>query len=66
MTLADFIKVFDFDDSQKVEIWTGFNETYAGTYYSENQIIKDFCTNIYNVKVIRPLDEFTLQIVIWH
>lgn len=66
MTLKDFLKVYDFNSGYKVEIFTGYNETYAGTYFSEEQIIKDFCIELYDVKEIRPIGEFTLQIVIWH
>lgn len=67
MTLADFLKVFDFDHGNKVEIFSLFSgeETYAGTYFTESEVEKDFCTVIYNVVSIRPISEFTIQVVIW-
>ena len=68
MTLRQFINVFNFDGSQKVEIFTFSaitgKENYIDTYFSEQQIENDLFIVLYDVVEIRPIGEFTLQIVI--
>ena len=67
MTLAQFLKLFDFD-KYNIEIYTVFasEETYSGIYISKMAIECDFCIYAYDVIEIRPLTETTLQIVIRH
>lgn len=66
MTLADFLKVFDFEHG-KVEIFTYSGvETYAGTYISKNALERDFFTMVYNVMSIRPVTDSMIQVVIFH
>lgn len=70
MTLADFLKVFDFDHG-KLEIYTVFTElsmsrSYAGTYVSKVAIERDFCTRLYDVIDICASIDFAVQITIRH
>ena len=65
MTLANFLKVFDFEDNF-LEIRTfGFIEN-INAYSSKVEVERDFCTRIYNVVGIHPVDETTIQITICH
>lgn len=63
MTLADFLKVFDFEFSN-LEI-AYFGNYASNTYFSKTEVERDYCTRIYNVLDIRSVDETTIQIVIW-
>lgn len=63
MTLADFLKVFDFEFSN-LEI-AYFGDYASNTYFSKAEVERDYCAAIYTVLDIRPVDETTIQVVIW-
>lgn len=63
MTLADFIKVFDFEHSYMEIAYYGDHAT--NTYFSKAEVERDYCAAIYIVLDIRPVDESTIQVVIW-
>ena len=63
MTLADFIKVFDFEHSN-IEI-AYFNDNDSNTYFSKIEVERNYCTRIYKVLDIRSVDDSTVRIVIW-
>lgn len=63
MTLADFLKVFDFEFSN-LEI-AYYGDHASNTYFSKVDVERDYCTRIYTVLSIRSVDETTVQIVIW-
>ena len=63
MTLADFIKVFDFEHSNMDIVYYGDHA--SNTYFSKAEVEHDYCTRIYTVLDIRPVDETTIQVVIW-
>lgn len=63
MTLADFLKVFDFEYSNLEIVY--FDDHVSNTYFSKVEVERDYCTRIYTVLSIRPVDETTVQIVIW-
>ena len=67
MTLADFLKIFDFD-SAKLEIYTSFASKllYVGTYENKTEVERDFCTRLYQVIEISLVDESILQVNIRH
>lgn len=63
MTLADFIKVFDFE---RFNLVIAYHDDYAiNTYFSKSEVEHDYCTFIYTVLDIRPVDETTIQVLIW-
>lgn len=68
MTLADFLKVFDFEGGNSIKIYfaDNFRFEYSATYDSKVSIEHDFCTRIYNVIDISPEDYFTIKIIIRH
>lgn len=63
MTLADFLKVFDFEYSN-LEI-AYFGDYASNTYFSKVEVERDYCTRIYKVLYVRPVDESTVCVVIW-
>lgn len=63
MTLADFIKVFDFEQFN-LEI-NYFNSSDVTTYFSKAEIERDYCIAIYTVLYVRPVDESTIRVIIW-
>lgn len=63
MTLADFLKVFDFENNY-LEIRTLDLVESISAYFSKVDVEHDFCTRIYNVIDIRPVDSYTVQITI--
>lgn len=63
MTLADFLKVFDFEFSNLEIVY--FVDHTLNTYFSKVDVERDYCTRIYTVLSIRSVDETTIQIVIW-
>lgn len=65
MTLKDFLKVFDFEE-YNIEIFSmvNFKEFYEGTYFSNDEVKRDFCALLHNVIEIRPVDDSTIQVVI--
>lgn len=67
MTLADFLKAYDFD-SAKLEIYTFFagKPLYVGTYENKTEVERDFCTGLYQVIEISLIDDSTLQLIIRH
>ena len=67
MTLADFLKVFDFD-SAKLEIYTLLSgeQLYIGTYKNKTEVERDFYTRIYDVIEISLIDNSILQVIIRH
>ena len=69
MTLADFLKVFDFEFG-KIEICTllSYNNayTFSGSYETKSAVERDFFTLVYNVVDVHPVDETTIQIAICH
>ena len=63
MTLKDFIKVFDFEQFNLI---IAYHDVYAlNTYFSKAEVERDYCAAIYTVLDIRPVDESTIQVVIW-
>lgn len=63
MTLADFLKVFDFEQYNLV---IAYHNVYAlNTYFSKAEVEHDYYAAIYTVLDIRPVDESTIQVVIW-
>lgn len=67
MTLADFLKTFDFD-SAKLEIYTFFagSSLYVGTYKNKTEVERDLFTRSYQVIEISLVDDSTLQLIIRH
>ena len=63
MTLADFIKVFDFEYSNMEIAYYGDNA--SNTYFSKAEVECDYCAAIYTVLYVRPVDESTVRVVIW-
>lgn len=63
MTLADFIKVFDFEYSD-LEI-AYFGDYASNTYSTKAGVERDYCAAIYTVLYIRSVDETTTRVVIW-
>lgn len=63
MTLADFIKVFDFEYSNMEIAYYGDNA--SNTYFSKAEVERDYCAAIYTVLEVRPVDITTIQVVIW-
>lgn len=63
MTLADFIKVFDFERFNLDVAY--FNDHATNTYFSKAEVERDYCAAIYTVLDIRPVDETTIQVIIW-
>lgn len=63
MSLADFLKVFDFDFSNLEIAYYGDNA--SNTYFSKAEVERDYCAAIYTVLDICPVDESTVQVVIW-
>lgn len=63
MTLADFLKVFDFEFSNLEIAYYGDNA--SNTYFSKVEVERDYCTRIYKVLYVRPVDDSTVRIVIW-
>lgn len=61
MTLADFIKVFDFEFSSLEIVYYGHD---SNTYFSKVEVERDYCTRIYTVLDVRSVDESTVQVVI--
>lgn len=66
MTLADFLKLFDFESGI---IWIntiGYDcrETLVGAYISKTDIERDFCTRLYRVLEIRAGVAHTVDLVI--
>lgn len=66
MTLADFLKLYDFVRDKKLIIYVFGNDNphYAGTYTSLECVKKDFCTILYTVLDVSPVNENTLKIFI--
>ena len=63
MTLADFIKIFDFEYSNMEISYYGDNA--SNTYFSKAEVERDYCAAVYTVLSISPVDETTIQVVIW-
>lgn len=63
MTLADFLKVFDFDRFVLNIAYFGDKESH--TYFWKKEVERDYCAAIYTVLDIRPVDIATIQVVIW-
>ena len=63
MTLKDFIKVFDFEQFNLDIAY--FNDHASNTYFSKAEVEHDYCAAIYTVLEVRPVDESTIQVVIW-
>ena len=63
MTLADFIKVFDFEYSNMEIAYYGDNA--SNTYFSKAEVERDYCAAIYTVLYVRSVDESTVRVVIW-
>lgn len=63
MTLADFIKVFDFEYFNLEIAYFGKHDSY--NYSSRAAIERDYYTAIYTVLSISPVDETTIQVIIW-
>lgn len=63
MTLKDFLKVFDFEDNYLEIRAFGFVESICA-YSSKVEVEQDFCTRIYNVIDICPVDNTTVRITI--
>lgn len=63
MTLADFLKVFDFEYFN-LEI-AYFNDRDSYNYSSKTAVERAYCTAVYTVLSITPVDETTIQVVIW-
>lgn len=63
MTLADFIKVFDFDFSNLEIAYYGDNASCI--YFSKAEVERDYCAAIYTVLYVRSVDESTIRVVIW-
>lgn len=63
MTLADFLKVFDFEQFN-LDI-TYFGDHATNTYFSKAEVERDYCIAIYTVLYVRPVDESTIRVVIW-
>ena len=64
MTLADFLKVFDFEHF--ILNITYFGSNTSDTYFWKPDVMRDYCAAIYTVLEIRPIDESTIQVVIWN
>lgn len=62
MTLADFLRVFDFEFSN-LEI-AYFGDYASNTYFSKVEVERDYCTRIYKVLYVRPVNESTVRVVI--
>lgn len=63
MTLADFLKVFDFEYSNLEISYYGDNA--SNTYFSKAEVEGDYCAAIYTVLYVRPVDESKIRVVIW-
>lgn len=63
MTLADFIKVFDFEQFNLDIAY--FNDHASNTYFSKAEVERDYCAAIYTVLEVRPLNGTAIQVVIW-
>lgn len=63
MTLADFLKVFEFERFN-LEI-NYFNSPDVTIYFSKAEIERDYCAAVYTVLLVRPVDESTIRVVIW-
>lgn len=63
MTLADFIKVFDFEYSNMEISYYGDNA--SNTYFSKAEVERDYCAAIYTVLYVRSVNESTVRVVIW-
>lgn len=63
MTLADFLKVFDFEHFILNIVYFGDKESH--TYFWKNEVERDYCTLIYTVLSVRPVDESTIRVIIW-
>lgn len=63
MTLADFIKVFNFEYFNLDIAY--FEDHGSNTYFSKAEVERDYCAAIYTVLDICPVDESTVQVVIW-
>lgn len=63
MTLADFLKVFDFENNY-LEIRTfGFVESICA-YSSKVEVEQDFCTRVYNIIDISPAAHNVIRITV--
>lgn len=63
MTLADFIKVFDFEQSNLSIAY--FNNQASHTYFSKDEVEREYCAILYTVVEIRPVNESTVHIIVW-
>ena len=61
MTLADFLKVFDFDFSNLEIVYYGHE---SNTYFSKVEVERDYCTRIYTVIGVCSVDVSTVQVII--